>query len=332
MRSSGLLRPRGSDGTVSANKNSIKILGEEPGPARPGVLRLRLQEVRRSWTVSHLAVRAGPASARRYKIGARAVRRVSPVRRSSTASGRARARGTRRDLPAQRAARCRRRPLGSASAERYSRRSSSGRLRLFAIDAYAASRKTSGFGTPYQHGDADLRSSLYLASFRASEAIAANQGCGDQEDVRLAWATRSRCAAQLRRRSTPRSITCTRWPFPLIGRPRLRGRPPIVVGGRAGVRASASRRVMMAGKGDLLPVSAFPPDGTWPVGTAQYEKRVDRARDSASGTRAICVQCNLCSMVCPHAAIRTKAYDPRRRSRERPGGIPEQRSARSPRF
>ena len=67
--------------------------------------------------------------------------------------------------------------------------------------------------------------------------------------------------------------------------------------------------VMMANKGDLLPVSAFPVDGTWPLGTARWEKRTI-ARDIPVWDSSICIQCNKCAMVCPHAAIRAKIYDP----------------------
>jgi pyruvate-ferredoxin/flavodoxin oxidoreductase len=66
--------------------------------------------------------------------------------------------------------------------------------------------------------------------------------------------------------------------------------------------------VMMAGKGDLLPVSAFPVDGTWPVGTAKWEKR-NLALEIPVWDSKICIQCNQCALVCPHAAIRAKVYD-----------------------
>ena len=65
--------------------------------------------------------------------------------------------------------------------------------------------------------------------------------------------------------------------------------------------------MMISGRGDLLPVSALPVDGTFPVGTARWEKR-SIAREIPVWYPAICIQCNLCALVCPHAAIRTKAY------------------------
>ncbi len=67
--------------------------------------------------------------------------------------------------------------------------------------------------------------------------------------------------------------------------------------------------MMLANKGDLLPVSAFPIDGTWPTGTAQYEKR-SLALEIPVWEPDLCIQCNKCAMVCPHAAIRVKAYPP----------------------
>jgi pyruvate-ferredoxin/flavodoxin oxidoreductase len=66
---------------------------------------------------------------------------------------------------------------------------------------------------------------------------------------------------------------------------------------------------MMEGKGDLLPVSAFPIDGTWPLGTTKWEKR-NIALEIPEWDASICIQCNKCVLVCPHAAIRAKVYEP----------------------
>ncbi|HYT93689.1 MAG TPA: pyruvate:ferredoxin (flavodoxin) oxidoreductase, partial [Gemmataceae bacterium] len=67
--------------------------------------------------------------------------------------------------------------------------------------------------------------------------------------------------------------------------------------------------VMMAGKGDLLPVSAFPVDGTWPLATTRWEKR--RIADEVPiWDPKVCIQCNKCAFVCPHATIRAKVYEP----------------------
>src|SRR3954463_985871 len=63
-----------------------------------------------------------------------------------------------------------------------------------------------------------------------------------------------------------------------------------------------------AGKGDELPVSAFSCDGTFPTATAQWEKR-NLALEIPTWDSRICIQCGKCAMVCPHAVIRIKVYD-----------------------
>jgi len=65
---------------------------------------------------------------------------------------------------------------------------------------------------------------------------------------------------------------------------------------------------ILAGRGDSLPVSAFPVDGTFPVGTCKWEKR-NIALEIPAWDPGVCIQCGKCAIVCPHAAIRTKAYD-----------------------
>ena len=63
------------------------------------------------------------------------------------------------------------------------------------------------------------------------------------------------------------------------------------------------------GKGDLIPVSAFPAGGAFPSGTAQWEKR-NIAQFIPVWDKDLCIQCGKCVMVCPHAVIRAKIYSP----------------------
>jgi pyruvate-ferredoxin/flavodoxin oxidoreductase len=67
--------------------------------------------------------------------------------------------------------------------------------------------------------------------------------------------------------------------------------------------------MMLGGKGDLLPVSALPVDGTFPTATSQWEKH-SIAHEIPIWDAAICTQCALCPLMCPHAAIRMNVYSP----------------------
>lgn len=85
-------------------------------------------------------------------------------------------------------------------------------------------------------------------------------------------------------------------------------RPPIV-SDQAPDFVKTVTATMLAGLGDTLPVSAFPPDGTWPVGTTRWEKR-NIADAIPIWQPTLCTQCNHCVAACPHAAIRAKVVDP----------------------
>ncbi|MCI0454337.1 MAG: pyruvate:ferredoxin (flavodoxin) oxidoreductase, partial [Candidatus Dadabacteria bacterium] len=67
---------------------------------------------------------------------------------------------------------------------------------------------------------------------------------------------------------------------------------------------------MISGQGDEIPVSALPPDGTYPTGTARWEKR-NLAHEIPVWEPEICIQCGKCAIVCPHAVIRIQVYDPK---------------------
>ena len=66
---------------------------------------------------------------------------------------------------------------------------------------------------------------------------------------------------------------------------------------------------ILEGKGDLLPVSALPVDGTFPTGTTRYEKR-SIAREIPIWDPDLCIDCAKCVIVCPHTAVRMKVYEP----------------------
>ena len=84
-------------------------------------------------------------------------------------------------------------------------------------------------------------------------------------------------------------------------------RPPVLTEAPEFVRRVTAR--MIAGEGDALPVSALPADGTYPTGTARWEKR-GIALEIPAWDEALCIQCGKCVLVCPHAVIRAKVYAP----------------------
>ena len=84
---------------------------------------------------------------------------------------------------------------------------------------------------------------------------------------------------------------------------------PPVVSDRAPEYVKKITGRMIEGKGDTLPVSAMPIDGTFPTATAQWEKR-NIALEIPVWEPDICIQCNKCIVICPHASIRVKVFDP----------------------
>jgi pyruvate-ferredoxin/flavodoxin oxidoreductase len=108
-------------------------------------------------------------------------------------------------------------------------------------------------------------------------------------------------------RSTRRSRTCTRPTLPGEVTSTLE-LPPVVSDEGAGVRPKVTPEII-AGRGDDLPVSAFRCDGTFPTATSQWEKR-SIALEIPVWDEDVCIQCGKCALVCPHAAIRMKIYDP----------------------
>jgi pyruvate-ferredoxin/flavodoxin oxidoreductase len=84
-------------------------------------------------------------------------------------------------------------------------------------------------------------------------------------------------------------------------------RPPVPANAPDFVQKFTGR--IIAGEGDDLPVSAMPLDGTFPTGTTQWEKR-NIAMDIPAWDEGLCIQCGKCVLVCPHAVIRAKVYQP----------------------
>jgi pyruvate-ferredoxin/flavodoxin oxidoreductase len=175
------------------------------------------------------------------------------------------------------------------------------RMRLWTIDAKAVA-KEAGMG---RRINTVMQTCFFALSgvLPRDEAIAKikaaavkSYGKRGQEVVNRNFAAIDRTLAALHEVAVPAAATATDTPAL-----RVPAEAPEFV-----------RRVtgaIMAGQGDRLPVSAFPVDGTWPTATSRWEKR-GLAEEIPAWDPALCIQCNWCSMVCPHAAIRVKVYDP----------------------
>jgi pyruvate-ferredoxin/flavodoxin oxidoreductase len=118
---------------------------------------------------------------------------------------------------------------------------------------------------------------------RGAEVVARNQAAVD------------RALDALHRVEVPRQATAGR------------GLPPVVPA-HAPEFVRTVTAEMLAGRGDDLPVSALPVDGTYPSGTAAYEKR-NISELVAVWDADLCIQCGNCSFVCPHSVIRSRYYD-----------------------
>ena len=287
----------GADGTVGANKNSIKIIGQETDLYAQGYF---VYDSKKSGRDHGLAPALEPAA---DPLGLprrpRRLRRLPPVR-VRRQDRRARARRAGRRVPAERAV-ARRTRSGTSLPREMQEQIIEKQIRFFAIDAYELA-KQAGMGGAHQHHHADL---LLRDLRRPARATRRSRTSRRRSRRPTASAGRRSCAATARW-WTRRSPTCTRFPC-RTAVSATRTRPPLV-SEQAPDFVQKVTAVMLAGKGDLLPVSAFPVDGTWPMGTAKWEKR-NIALEIPVWDPKICIQCNQCALVCPHAAIRAKVYD-----------------------
>ena len=285
----------GADGTVGANKNSIKIIGQETnryvqgyfvydskksGAITVSHLRSSPRPIRSAYLVDH----AGFVACHQFEF----VDKIDVLEYAASgavfllnAPGDADSVWDR--LP---------REMQQQMIEK--------RIRFFAIDAYALAKQVGMGGrintimqTCYFAISGILPSEEAIAHIK--KAIEKSYGKRGPEIVRRNCEVVDLAVAHLHEIPVPGSPSATRT------------RPPIV-SDQAPDFVQKVTAVMLSGKGDLLPVSAFPVDGTWPVGTAKWEKR-NLALEIPVWDSKVCIQCNQCALVCPHAAIRAKVYE-----------------------
>ena len=285
----------GSDGTVGANKNTIKILGGEPGLHAQGYF-VYDSKKSGSQTVSHL--RFGPAPIRAPYLVQRAsfvgchnfglLERVDVLGRAAPGAT------LLLNCP---------HPAGDvwdALPRPVQEKILAKRLDVYAIDAGRIAREAGLAGRT----NTVLQTCFFAISgvlprdeaiAKIKTAITKTYGRRGTAVVERNHAAVDRALEELHRIKVPGAVTSAR-------------ELPAVVPAGAPEFVRSVTAMMMAGRGDELPVSALPPDGTYPSGTAAYEKR-NISDLVAEWDPDLCIQCGNCSFVCPHSVIRSTYYE-----------------------
>jgi pyruvate-ferredoxin/flavodoxin oxidoreductase len=285
----------GSDGTVSANKNSIKIIGEETDHYAQGYfvydskkagavtishLRFGSQQIRSAYLIQQASFVAVHQSnfLERYDVLQSAGRGAVLLLNSPYPADQ-----VWRNLPG---------PVQEQIIDKD--------LKLYVIDAYQVAGEAamgSRINTVMQTCFFAISGVLPRdeAIARIKESIKKTYGKRGEAVVKQNYAAVDAALVHLHEVRIPTDASAgSELP------PTVPARAPEFV------RLVTAR--MIAGRGDTLPVSAFPVDGTYPTGTAQWEKR-NIAHEVPVWESDLCIQCGKCVMVCPHSTIRAKVYD-----------------------
>jgi pyruvate-ferredoxin/flavodoxin oxidoreductase len=285
----------GSDGTVSANKNTIKILGDEEGLNAQGYF-VYDSKKSGSQTVSHL--RFGPKPIRApYLVGQASFvgcHQFGLLERANVLGPAAPGATLLLNCPYP--------PEGvwDTLSRPVQEQIIAKHIDLYVVDASRIAREVGMAGRT----NIVLQTCFFAISGilprktaidRIKKAIVKTYGRRGEDVVKKNHAAVDRALEGLHRVEVPEKVTATRELPPIV--------PDHVPEFVRTVTAE-----MMAGRGDALPVSALPIDGTYPSGTAAYEKR-NIAEFVAHWEPETCIQCGNCSFVCPHSVIRVRQYD-----------------------
>jgi pyruvate-ferredoxin/flavodoxin oxidoreductase len=273
----------GSDGTVGANKNSCKIIGE--GGAYAQGYFVYDSKKAGAITVSHL--RFGPRPIRStYLIStANFVACHQPslfarhdVVKDLAPGGTFLFNGSEQQLP-------------TAVRQRLVEKNA----RVFAIDATRVAREC-GLGNR-------INTIMQVCFFALVNVMPVEDALAAiRESIRKTYGRKGDEVVELNLRAVDAALENLREVAINGGQPLAAVRPAEALG------FNHALAEIIAGRGDDLAVSAMPCDGTFPSATARYEKR-NLAQEIPVWDTAACIQCGKCAMVCPHAAIRIKAYD-----------------------
>ena len=285
----------GSDGTVGANKNSIKIIGDNTPNHAQGYFVYDSKKAG-SVTISHL--RFGPQPIGSTYLITRAsfvaCHQFSFVERTDVLG--AAEPGATFLLNSPFAAD----QVWDHLPRKVQQQILEKKLKFYVIDGYSVARQA-GMGSRI---NTIMQTCFFAISgvLPREEAIAAikraiQKTYGKRGDavVQKNFAAVDASIAHLHEVKIPRAVSSA---FDIL--------PPVPEIAPAFVRGVLGE--MISGNGDALPVSAMPPDGTFPTGTARWEKR-NIAQQIPVWDEELCIQCGKCVLVCPHAVIRAKVYD-----------------------
>jgi pyruvate-ferredoxin/flavodoxin oxidoreductase len=285
----------GADGTVGANKNSIKIIGQETDLYAQGYF---VYDSKKSGaiTISHLRSSSAPLRSAYLitRAGFVACHQFEFVDKIDVLENAAPGAAFLLNAPFPPDQVWGRLPIEMQ--EQIIER----KLRFYAIDAYDLATRA-GMGTRI---NTIMQTCFFAISGvlprdeaigHIKKAIEKTYGKRGPEVVRKNCEVVDQALAHLHEIPVPAAVSATY------------RRPPLVSAAAPDFVQKVTA-VILAGKGDLLPVSAFPVDGTWPTATTKWEKR-NIALEIPVWDPKVCIQCNQCALVCPHAAIRAKVYD-----------------------
>jgi len=286
----------GSDGTVGANKNSIKIIGDLPGRHAQGYFVYDSKKAG-SITVSHL--RFGPEPIRSTYLIQKAnfigCHQFSFLERMDVLSRAEQGAVLLLNAPFEPPAVWEHLPLT------VQKQILEKRLQVFAIDAYKVAQLT-GMGNRI---NTIMQTCFFAISgvLPREEAIAAIKAA-----IQRTYGKRGEAVLQKNFQAVDQSLLhLHEIKVPSQITAKLDMLPPVSPAAPKFVRELLG--TIIAGRGDELPVSALPPDGTFPTDTSRWEKR-NLAKEIPVWDQQICIQCGKCVLVCPHAVIRAKVYEP----------------------
>ncbi len=285
----------GSDGTVGANKNSIKIIGEETDNYAQGYFVYDSKKAG-SITVSHLRFGPRPIRSTYLVSSANFVACHAFVFLEKFDMLRAAAHGSVFLLNS---------PYGPAEVWDKIPRSVQEqiiekKIKFYVIDGYKVA-KDAGMGgrvntimqTCFFAISGVLPKDDAIAAIK--KAIKKTYGAKGEEIVKKNFDAVDQTLANLFEVAVPAAATSS---F---------DKPPVVSAQAPGYVRNVLAKII-ANEGDDLPVSSMPADGTFPTATAQWEKR-NIALEIPVWDEKICIQCGKCALVCPHAAIRIKVFE-----------------------